>query len=297
MVSDCCAEGWYDPHVWQLLRSWAVSSPTTLINPLSMRLWRHTGSDLPAVGVTPTAIGTPNSRLAYRMPLLLQAAGDGNGDWLPLPAVTFTPHSLGRWAKTLMRNDPAGCNALLLPPSGRTAEVFEDEADDENEIMPADALVDTFQRIVSPTAARLAVLCAPYAQVSVPLLNLIRQELVPDATIGDVAELIVGGLLVAVPNPAGPPALHFREGMQAALQQLLTEDDAWRVYEALSRHVTDHAGQPTDFAAAVYDPEGNVHIPAGMQPFAEASRDVLRLLGALPDAGNPQMRAGSRRRG
>ena len=27
VVSDCCDEGWYHPHVWQLLRSWAVSSP------------------------------------------------------------------------------------------------------------------------------------------------------------------------------------------------------------------------------------------------------------------------------
>ena len=229
-----------------------------------MRLWRHTGSDLPAVGVTPTAIGTPNSRLAYRTPLLLQMAegtGDSSGNWLPLPAVTFTPHSLGRWAKTLMRNDPAGCDALLLPPSGRTAEAFEDESNDATEIMSADALIDTFQRIVSPTAARLAVLCAAYAQVGLPLLHLIRQELVPDATIGDIAELILGGLLVAAPNPAGRPTLHFREGMQAALQQLLTEDDAWQVYEALSRYVTDHAGQPTDFAAAVYDPEGNVTFP------------------------------------
>jgi hypothetical protein len=157
VVSDCCAEGWYHPHVWQLLRSWAMSSPTTLVNPLSVRLWRHTGLDLPAVSVAPTAIGTPNSRLAFRMPLLLQATGDSGGNWLPLPAVTFTPHSLGRWAKTLMRNDPAGCDALLLPPSDRIAEPFEDESNDADEVMSSDALVDIFQRIASPAAARLGV--------------------------------------------------------------------------------------------------------------------------------------------
>ena len=48
------------------------------------------------------------------------------------------------------------------------------------------------------------------------------------------------------------------------------------MYEALSRYVTDQRASPTDFAAAVLTTrEGNVHLPAGMQPFAEASRDVL----------------------
>jgi hypothetical protein len=283
VISDGAAPGWFRPEVWQMIRTWAVSTPTALVSPLASRLWRRTGLDLPAVRAGPATPGSPNTMLRYSLPYLLKTLGTGNEEWMPLPAATLSPHMLGQWAKTLMRGDPRGCAALLIPPAGHLS--YEEEAAAASPDAPAGRdVVEAFQRVASPDAARLAVLCAPFAAVSLPLLHLIRQELVPGASTGDLAEVIVGGLfLPPTPAPDGAMIL-FRDGVRTQLQERLAESDAWHMYEMLKRHITTKEGPRATFAAAIQDPLGNVTVPVDLQPFAAAARDTLEFLGALPDA-------------
>ena len=82
----------------------------------------------------------------------------------------------------LMRGDPHGCDALLIPPTGRPP-VEEDEGEGEGEVADSRsagrALVGAFRRTAFPEAARLAVLCAPFTAVSLPLLQLICRSWSP----------------------------------------------------------------------------------------------------------------------
>ncbi|GAA4459999.1 FxSxx-COOH system tetratricopeptide repeat protein [Phytohabitans houttuyneae] len=273
VVSDCSAPAWRRPAMWRALRGWSASASTTLLNPLPAKLWRQTGLDLPGVRVGPGTPGTRNTGLRYGVPLLLQTQAS---QWTPLPAVSLTPHSLGRWARTVMRGDPGGCDAVLIPAQGRL-----DASSADGGHMTGAQLVQTFQLVASPAAVRLAVFCAPYQQVSLPLLNLIRQELVPEATVSDLAEVVIG-LFNAVTEAGQPPILRPRPGVQERLREMLGAQDAWRMYAVLSNHVASSAGLPAGFAAVIYDPTGDVRLPAGLHPFAEATRDTLRLLGAMP---------------
>src|SRR6185437_1227669 len=115
IVSDGSASGWSRPEAWQLVRAWAESTPTALISPLPTRLWNRTGLGLPAVRVGPGAPGSLNRLLRYSVPIMLRLGAGTHPGWLPIPASTFSAHMLGRWARTLMKGDPRGCDALLVP--------------------------------------------------------------------------------------------------------------------------------------------------------------------------------------
>jgi Tetratricopeptide repeat len=284
LVSDGSAAGWLRPEAWAMVREWAGSTPTALISPLATRLWGRTGLDLPTARVGPGAPGSGNAQLQYTVPRreLDDDQPSAGGGWLPLPVATFTPHMLGRWARMLMKADPRGCDALLIPPVRHPPERDEEDAAD-----PAAGarLVDAFRRAASPEAARLGVLCAPFSAVSLELLELLSAELTPEASTEDLAEVIVGGLFRPASAGRGVPGselLRFRPGVRERLRELLPETDAWRTYNALIKHVTEAAGADATFAAGVPDPLGDIAIPADLLPLAAASREALEFLDALP---------------
>jgi tetratricopeptide (TPR) repeat protein len=283
LVSDGSAAGWFRPEAWALVRDWAGSTPTALISPLATRLWARTGLGLPTARVGPGGPGSGNTQLQFAVPRHELAADDepgAGGGWLPLPVATLTPHMLGRWARTLMKSDPRGCDALLIPPVRHPPEA--DAGDAADPIAAGAHLVNAFRRAASPEAARLAVLCAPFSAVSLELLELLTAELVPEASTADLAEVIVGGLFRPATGQDGE-LLRFRPGVRERLRELLPETDAWRAYLALIKHVTEHSGVDAGvFAAAVPDPLGDIAIPADLLPFAAASREALEFLDALP---------------
>ncbi|MER5459757.1 NaeI family type II restriction endonuclease [Streptomyces sp. NPDC002668] len=286
-VSDCAAPGWREPTVWRQLREWSLSTPVALLNPLPTKLWRRTGLDLPTVRVAPGAPGSVNSHLVFDPPPLLP---DGNeGAWLPIPVLSLSPHSLDRWSRTLMRAAPEGCGAVLVPPGGRTATRRR-----ASRSAAADARADGFLRTASPAAARLAVLCSAFDRLSMRLLHLIRQELVPEATTADVAELLTSGLFSLGTDLGGTVELALPEEVQRRLRRELAEHDVWRINRALSRHVSSQGDGGGQLPSVAHDPDGGTELPAELQPFGQASRRTLELLGLPAEVREPR-RAGSGR--
>ena len=124
---------------------------------------------------------------------------------------------------------------------------------------PADTdIVDGFLHIASPEAVRLAVLCVPYQQVGLPLLHLIRDELVPEATASDEAEVVVSGLFTVSSDQSGKVTLRFREGTRTRLKNMLSAHDAWLMHDALSRRVARQAAVGVGFPAVTRDSHGDL---------------------------------------
>ncbi|MCQ0002943.1 NB-ARC domain-containing protein [Streptomyces sudanensis] len=306
VVSDCASEPWRAPPVWRLLREWASTTPTALLNPLPAKLWRRGGLNLPTVRFAPAAPGTHRSRVPHEPPALLDptgpdgaplggtAAGPDTGRddagqgaaaaWLPVPVLSLSPHSLDRWSRAVMRGAPEGCTAVLVPPGGRLPGRSRPRAVP----LPPGEAARGFLRTAAPRAVRLAVLCAPFDRFSLRLLHVIRRELVPDATTADVAEAVTSGLF-ELEQPAGgsgPLELVLPEEARAVLRERLPAHEAWRVHRALDRHVASLGdGRPGPRSVA-HDASGPLELPAEREAFARASRRTLELLGlAAPGEG------------
>ncbi|HET6355897.1 TIR-like protein FxsC [Streptomyces sp.] len=293
VVSDCVSGTGGDNQLWDMIHHWAGAISTVLVNPLPPKIWRHSGLDLPAVRVTPPAVpGVRNTQLRFGLPTLMEDEFNdmpGRRDaWLPVPVVGLSPRAVGKWARTLMRGDPDGCEAVLVPEPGLL-----DRSPRHLGMSPDGAqLVEAFLHRASPAAVRLAALCSSYSRMNVAVLHLIRQELVPEATTADMAEVVVGGLVSIVVGGSGhrDPVLQFREGVRERLAPRLGARDATRTRDAVSGFIAAHPSARPGFPGLVADPEGDTAMASGLAPFAEASAQTLSALG-VPVA-EPESAAG-----
>ncbi|MEU2185121.1 hypothetical protein, partial [Streptomyces thermolilacinus] len=202
--------------------------------------------------------------------------------------MSLSPHSLDRWSRAAMRGAPEGCTAVLVPPGGRLPGPPRPRALPSSPGRTARA----FLRTASPRAVRLAVLCAPFDRLSLRLLHVIRRELVPDATTADVAEAVTSGLFElgeSADGDDGSLELVLPEDVRAVLRKRLPAHEAWRVHQALDRHVSSRGdGRPT-LRSVAHDASGPRELPAGQEAFARASRQTLELLGlSVPASEAPE---------
>ncbi|MFC8664140.1 SAV_2336 N-terminal domain-related protein [Streptomyces sp. NPDC057199] len=278
VISDCVAPGWRRPETWQLLRGWGAKSPVALLNPLPGRLWHRTGLDLPAIRVGQRRPALRNADLTFRVPLLLHSLpGADDADWQALPTLTFSPHSLARWAETFMRGAPQGYDAVLVPRTGVVPSLFP-TPNGARRTAPDPDPTEVFLRTGSPSAVRLAALCSPFGRVGLPLMHLIRQQLLPEAGVGDLAELLTSPVVTVQPSEDGRrPVIVFDDATRERLASRLSRRDAWRTFDALSRHIAARApgGAEHVRATATFDPDS---VPPELYPFARASNELLTLL-------------------
>ncbi|MEV5958827.1 TIR-like protein FxsC [Streptomyces sp. NPDC051987] len=290
VVSDCAAAGWRDGAVWRLLREWATSTPVALLNPLPVKLWRRTGLDLPTVRVFAATPGATNARLTFdRPPLLPDGEAARDDGWQPVPVLSLSPHTLDRWSRTVMRRAPEGCGAVLVPSWGRPASAVRGR--------PRAVTADDFVRTASAPAVRLAVLCSTFSRLSIRLLHLVRQELVPEASTADVAEVLVSGLFSLGTGQDGTTELSLSEPVRRQLQQDLSEHEIWRITEALNRRVAALEGSSRQIPSLAHDPAAATAVQAEIQAFAQASRHTLEMLGlaAREDTAAPDRTAAEER--
>ncbi|MFD9414807.1 SAV_2336 N-terminal domain-related protein [Streptomyces goshikiensis] len=291
VLSDCVADGWHAPEIWEALRDWVRSTATVLLNPLPPTLWPHTGLDGAVVTLRAGERGARSAELPFDLPdglriLLAAAYPEALGTWLACPVAGISAADADAWAGTLMAAGGGGCEGVLIPPGGRFPDL-EDEAPDPiapdldpDPVAIPELLLDAFRRVSSPAARRLAVLCSPQTELSLPVLRAVQTAMEPDSGTGAVAELVVSDLFEHVPGTeTGELRLRFRPGVREALRTSLSAEDAWQVYFALSRFVEAEAVQGPGLPVAVATEGGPARIPYGLRPFAAASEAVLRLLG------------------
>ncbi|MFJ2650003.1 NaeI family type II restriction endonuclease [Streptomyces sp. NPDC087420] len=285
VVSDCAAPAWREAAVWRLVREWSVTTPVALLDPLPVKLWRGTGLNLPTVRVGAGAPGAPNTHLPFEAPVLLPRLADGE-TWLPVPVLSLSPHTLDRWSRTVMRGAPEGCGAVLVPSGGRVS----GQGNRRPAVAaPDERRVEGFVRTAAPAAVRLAVLSSTFDRLSLRLLQIVRRELVPEATTADVAELLTSGLFLldggvgagaAVEGGAdGPVELSLPAAVQERLRKELAEHEVWRINRAISRHVSSQGDGRGQLPAVAHNPMGGTELTAGRGPFGQASARTLELLG------------------
>lgn len=284
IISDCAADCWYNDRTWAVVGDWASRAPTVLVNPLRSKYWRATGMNLPAARLFAAAVGGANWSLRFETPTGGFGATTAARQWTPVPALALSARSIGQWARMLMRRDPNGVDGILLH-TGLVEHPYQEEPygedlDDRAPLTPAQR-VKAFELVSSRTAFRLASLCTPFPSVSLGVVTLLRDTLLPEAGVNETSELIVGGLFDVVTD-GGEPALRFKHGVREHMLPRLAREDAWRTYQALSSYLERRLDRPGRMSAFIHDLDGAVDLPADLVPFAEATRHTLQTLGVAP---------------
>ena len=148
--------------------------------------------------------------------------------------------------------------------------------------------LNRFWQVASPTARRLAGLLAAAPVLSLPVVRLVRQSLLPEALQVHEAEVLLGGLLrvvsaaVSAVEDAHPDEVRydFHEGLRPLLLDAVPTADAAEVLERVSAYVEEHLGEGRDFRAILADPTAvGTSLQPDRSPFARVAAEVLLRLG------------------
>lgn len=285
VVSDCAAPAWRQNDLWQTLHTWGRTAPVALINPLPKRLWQRSGLDLPRTTATASVPASPGRLLSYRRPRLFRDDAPGTQPWQALPVLQVDAHQILAWARAMMRTDPSGCEAVLVPASGRAPS--RNRSPRSSATSPDAPVTDTkvaaaaeaFTENLRSPAVRLAIAASSLDVFTLPVLDVLRERIVPDAALADTAEFITAGLLTATRHEDADIVYRFHPAAAEHLRGLLNRDQVWDTHFALTEHLAAHPQAPHGIVAALYSPTSQEMLPTGLQPVAQAAAATARLLG------------------
>ncbi|MFA1545055.1 caspase, EACC1-associated type [Actinomadura chokoriensis] len=281
VLTDCSGPHWWNGRAARAVRRWAQAGPTAILQPLAERLWRRTAAPTtPGLAVLPRP-AAPNTGLRFTP--FDGAAAPG----VPVPVLEVAPRWFGTWARLVSGSgpQPTAMAALAAQPPGPAPVRRERE-------LPVAERVRRFLSTASPDAAELAAHVA-VSVPSLPVMRLIQHRILGGSGPGQLAEVLLSGLL----RPVGDVRYEFVPGAREALLDTLPRPEALHtrhVLEAVSAEIERRAGTaaetfrallPTDGGPitltadtdhfALLTPETRTHIAPGPAPGA----DLLRLLG------------------
>ncbi|PKV88610.1 SAV_2336 N-terminal domain-related protein [Streptomyces sp. TLI_146] len=291
VLSDCMGPQWRDGPAgrrwYRTLRGWARTLPVAVVQPLPERLWQYTAF-APAAGLLsapgPGAAGASLTFLPYESDVAATVPGG-----IPVPVLEPAARWLRNWAELVGARGGTqvpGAAAVLggRPPCAETAAPVLD--------LPPDELVLRFRSVASPAAFRLAAHLA-VGCAHLPVMRLVHAAVEPHPQPQHLAEVVLSGMLTAVPGPPG--AYDFRPGVREVLLGTLPHTAHVRTSGLLSRvnaRIEAMAGAvPGEFRALVAARGGPVGAVPG-DPFALVSRESVRLLRGPEEVGGGRVLEG-----
>ncbi len=295
VLTDCVADAWENVKAAVRLADWSSDAHLVLAQILPEWLWNRTGlATALRVRVHSLWPFAPTSTLQVVpadpvVAMILRKRGAGKGETqVALPIVTFDPEPLARWAKAAAARQDSwvpGRSWQLSPPgklgSAPSVKKQPPRADSTED---GEQLVPRFLAVATENARKLARLLAAAPVISLPVVRLVRDSMLPEARLVHEAEVLLSGLLNVVDNPPGADPeevrYEFREGVRAQLLKSLPAPVARDVLEVLSDYVDQHLGQAGRFKTILADPIATPGvIDPGENPIARVAAEILLRLG------------------
>ena len=281
LASDCVSPIWHNGSLMKVLRDWAKVQPVSLLQLLPEQFWSRTalgwGVEVKLHSEIP---GPPNSQLLKNIPTCETKLNSRQA--LTLPVVTLEALPLKNWAKVLAGVGGSKTTGLVFFPEEVTPQVS--ISDRSNNELSAKARVSRFRAAASPLSRELASMMAA-APVSLPVIRLIQQTLLPRSNSVHVTEVLMGGLL----KPTKPKirngvteeiGYEFYEGVRQELVKITPISKTVDVIQCISEFVNRELRlrqSVRNFDAILFNPD--VEIDADYLPFAKITAQTLQLLG------------------
>ena len=287
LVSDCVSPMWQQGRIHQWIKEWSKTTVTAVIQMFPEDRWQGTQLSLGDKAFAKAIFaGTLNEKLQLMdFPQWLLEDEDKDKT-LVLPVLTMEPEMIRQWAKVQV--GAAGSRIPIyrfdLPVTSTVQKDSSTKRDAEVEVTEeiAKERVNQFLATSLSVSKRLATLMAA-APVSIDVVNLIRETLLPEAQPVHVAEVYMGGLIRVVKEAPDPQQriYDFYPEVRTVFNQAMSLDDINGVLGAITRYIAKKIDRPIrSFKALLallpqYDQEEKQQV----LPFAEVAVEVLDNLG------------------
>ncbi|MFK0279755.1 SAV_2336 N-terminal domain-related protein [Streptomyces sp. NPDC090499] len=273
LISDCMGPQWRPGAAgarwYATLRRWAGQMPLAVVQPLPEHLWRDTA--LPA---TPGLLSAPFPAAPTAALTFTPYEGAAPEGAPVLPVLEAGPRWLANWAGLVAS---AGGTRFPGAAARLDAEVRGDSLTDVSRLS-AEELVLRFRATASPEAFRLAGHLA-LGRPDLPVMRLVQRAVEPDPRPQHLAEVILSGVLTAVPGPPGSYA--FRPGARELLLRGLPRAARSSTSELLARVgglIEERAGSVAGEFRAVAPVAGGTSAAGEGGAFATVRAESVRRL-------------------
>src|SRR5260370_1923208 len=263
VFTDCVDDSWPSGTAIRAVDAWAHTGPVAILQPLSQRLWSRSALRCHQLQLRAPEPGAPNHQLIVN---LAKHHVDVHPARVPVPVLEIAPGWLASWARVI---DGEKCLADVIatfadaPPAVGSPDA---PTGPEPENTDPVRIVERFMAGASAEAFRLAGFLSS-APVSLPLMRLIQQCMLPDPRSQQLAEVYLGGLLRRVepydPSGAGKAdRLDFLPGVRDVLLGSIRRSEIIRVAELVSGELSRrHGTAPTGFTAFLRTAANNTGKP------------------------------------
>ena len=295
IVSDGTSRAWEDGRMARVLASVGERAAVAVVQLLPERLWPNTALGRADARVSGGRAGQTLGRLDVAWPRWLVDADleESASALAPLavPVVALHPAALQGWARMLMAAPGASAAASLVFPADPQASTDEPRAPARREPLSAEQVFQSARTLVPPDVLRTAAYLAAAAPLNLAVVRLVQRAMQPGGAAGDLALLLLSGLLTRVDTPArgdvtGDDAVMFdmSSDLRELLLRSLLHDEAKRIRREISSYIAEREGLPQDMVALIESASGELTLPSWATPFAEICRQVDRV---FEPAGRP----------
>ncbi|MFF8814778.1 FxSxx-COOH system tetratricopeptide repeat protein [Streptomyces pactum] len=230
VLTDGVGEAWRDGSARRAVARWAGRATVAVLQVLSQSRWHNTGVSPERVRVRVPYAGAPNGSWERAQ------GGRWPGGRPPVPVLELDARWVHRWALLVTRPAPRGRDTLAMLP-GRPPDLAPPGPEPS-----ARERVLRFRATAAPSAFRLASRLAA-APLNIPVMEFVQRIMdEPGAAPGDLAEVLVGGLLRTVgTDPLDESAIgyEFHPGVRELLLSAGLRDESLYIL----RSVLDRLGR------------------------------------------------------
>ena len=266
-----------------VLARWALASPLAIVQPLPQWLWHRSPLHPVAAEFRP---GWPGRGPTIR-----------DGGSVAVPVLELTPGALRRWAGIICGTAGATSLAAAVLPRQPVADGVpaghapEDTADGAVQADPVQ-MVKAFRASVSPAAYRLAGYLSA-APLTLPVMRLVQESMMPEPDPAELAEVFLSGLLrrSGPSDPADPESASymFAAGVRDVLHGTLTRDDALGILDTVGAYLVRGQRAGRRFPVILEGVPGEDYVRAAAEQDPESFGRISRML--LERIGGPYIKA------
>jgi hypothetical protein len=286
VATDCVSYSWQDGSLLTALKVWAKSGSVAIIQMLPEWLWSRTGLGFAsAVKLRSILPGVMNQQLIAKDLSIWDDVDLDAGT--KVPVVTLEPDPFITWAEMVVGKGGAWSPGFVFEPEAvpprRVATRLNGVIAEDS----AEHRIQRFRVTASPMARRLAGLLAATPVITLPVVRIIQDQLLPESRQVHVAEVFLGGLLkpleeVGVETSPDARQYDFLDGVREILLESVPTSDSINVLEEISKFIAERLGLSLNsFKAVLRNPVQveDQELICQTRPFAMVAAKILRQLG------------------